>query len=171
LSQNSPFINMQPEKEVHLLDVIREFNRLEIRYLIIGRRAVILYGGPVLTGDNDIWISGSDKKRTLFLLKEQFGFELSHPVDTRRPIVTGFSGMKKYDLFFHKGTSTIENEKVEFDACYKNSVRVEDPARSVFFRVPSIDDLIRLKKIRSPNVRDEQDIEYLLKAKQLFKKT
>ena len=35
---------MEPEKEVGLLDVIREFNRLEIRYLIIGRRAVILYG-------------------------------------------------------------------------------------------------------------------------------
>jgi len=33
-----------------------------------------------------------------------------------------------------------------------------------------IDDLIRLKRIRKPNVKDEQDIEYLLKAKSLFKK-
>jgi len=41
----------------------------------------------------------------------------------------------------------------------------------LFFRIPSIDDLIRLKKIRKPNVKDEQDIEYLLKAKHLFKKT
>jgi hypothetical protein len=32
-------------------------------------------------------------------------------------------------------------------------------------------DLIRLKKIRKPNVKDEQDIEYLLKAKRLFKKS
>jgi len=31
------------------------------------------------------------------------------------------------------------------------------------------DDLIRLKKIRKPNVKDEQDIEYLLKAKHLLK--
>jgi hypothetical protein len=108
---------MEPEKEINLMDVIREFNRLEIRYLIIGRRAVILYGGPVLTGDNDIWISSSDKMRTLSLLKEEYGFELSHPVDTRRPIVTGFSGMKEYDLFFHKGAGTIENEKIEFDEC------------------------------------------------------
>jgi len=27
-----------------------------------------------------------------------------------------------------------------------------------------------MKKIREPNVKDEQDIAYLLKAKQLFKK-
>jgi len=31
--------------------------------------------------------------------------------------------------------------------------------------------LIRLKKIRKPNVKDEQDIEYLLKAKSLLKKS
>ena len=161
---------MEPEKEFNLLDVVRDFNRLGIRYLIIGRRAVILYGGPVLTGDNDIWIHGSDKKKTLSLLKEELGFELSHAVDTRRPIVTGFSGMKKYDLFFHKTASTIENERVEFDACYRESVIVEDPAKSISFRVPCIDDLIRLKKIRAPNVRDEQDIEYLLEARQRLKK-
>lgn|GEM_PF-1618057 len=170
MSQGSVFRSMEPEKEVNLLAVIRGFNRLEIRYLIIGRRAVILYGGPVLTGDNDIWIHRADRRKALSFLKEKLGFELSHPVDTKRPIVTGFSGMKKYDLFFHKSASTVEKEKVEFDECYKNSVTIEDSTRSITFRVPSIDDLIRLKKIRPPNVRDEQDIEYLLKAKQLAKK-
>jgi hypothetical protein len=170
LSETLVLKSMEPEREINLLDVIREFNRLEIRYLLIGRRAVILYGGPVLTGDNDIWIDNADKKKALSLLKEHLGFELSHSLDTKRPIVTGFSGMKKYDLFFHKGTSTIEHEKIEFSECYKNSVLVEDPSRNIFFRVPSIDDLIRLKKIRPPNVRDEQDIEYLLKVKQLGKK-
>lgn len=162
---------MEPEREFSLLDVIREFNSLEIRYLIIGRRAVILYGGPVLTGDNDLWIHNEDKKKTLSLLKEKLGFELSHPVDTRQPIVTGYSGMKKYDLFFHKGTRTMEKEKVEFDECYKNATVLADPTKHIAFKVPSIDDLIRLKKIRPPNVRDEQDIEYLLKIKQLRKKT
>jgi hypothetical protein len=161
--------DMDPEQEVNLLELVGEFNDLEIRYLIIGRRAVILYGGPVLTGDSDIWIHSADKKRTLSLLKEKLGFELSHTVDTRRPIVTAFSGMKKYDLFFHKGTSTIENEQIFFDECYRNSVKVEDPKGKIYFRVPSVDDLIRLKKIRSPNIRDEQDIEYLLKIKQLQK--
>jgi hypothetical protein len=162
------FRSMEPEKEVNLLDVIRAFNHHEIRHLIIGRRAVILYGGPVLTGDNDIWIHRADREKALSLLKN-LDFELSHPVDTKRPIVTAFSGMKKYDLFFHKSAKNLEDEAIDFDECYRSSTLIEDPSKDISFRVPSIDDLIRLKKIRKPNVKDEQDIEYLLNAKKLRK--
>jgi hypothetical protein len=162
---------MEPEKEVKFFDLIREFNRRKIRCLIIGRRAVILYGGPVLTADHDLWIHPEDKKKTLFLLSEELGFELSHPPDTRRPIVTGFSGMKKYDLFFQRSIRNLENETIDFEECYKNSIIKEDPTEDISFRIPSIDDLIRLKKIRKPNIKDEQDIEYLLKAKQLSRKS
>ena len=159
---------MEPEKEVNLLDVIRAFNREDIRHLIIGRRAVILYGGPVLTGDNDIWIHSEDREKALSLLKN-LDFELSHPVGTKRPIVTAFSGMRKYDLFFHKGIRNLENEAIEFEESYENSTLIEDPSKDISFRVPSIEDLIRLKKIREPNTKDEQDIEVLLKAKRLRK--
>jgi hypothetical protein len=161
--------DMKAEKEVNFFDLIREFNEQRIQYLIIGRRAIILYGGPVLTGDYDLWIDPIDKKRTLILLEDKLDFELSYPPNTKRPIVTGFSGMRKYDLFFHKSVRNIENETIGFEKCYENSALFEDPAQKVSFRVPSIDDLIRLKKIRPPNVKDEQDIEYLLKAKQLFR--
>jgi len=162
---------MRPQSEVALLDLVRFFDRHRIRHLIIGRRAVILYGGPVLTADHDLWVHPLDKKRTLSLLSDGLGFELSRPPDTRNPIVTGFSGMKKYDLFFHKKITTIENEQMTFEACYERSTLVEDQASGVRFRVPSIDDLIRLKKIREPNLKDEQDIEYLLKAKSLIRRT
>jgi hypothetical protein len=62
---------MEPKKEVNLLGVIRLFNRHDIRHLIIGRRAVILYGGPVLTGDNDLWIDRADREKTLYVRDEQ----------------------------------------------------------------------------------------------------
>ena len=162
---------MEPDKETNFFDLIREFNRQKIRYLIIGRRAVILYGGPVLTADHDLWIHPKDKGKTLSLLLNELGFELSHPPDTKRPIVTGFSGLRKYDLFFQKSVRNIENETIEFEECYRNSTIKEDAKENVNFRIPSIDDLIRLKKIRPPNVKDEQDIEYLLKAKRLLKKS
>jgi hypothetical protein len=45
-------------------------------------------------------IHPEDKKKTLLLLDRDLSFELSHPPQTRRPIVTAYSGMKKYDLFF-----------------------------------------------------------------------
>ncbi|MGB9627241.1 MAG: hypothetical protein ACPL6D_01155 [Thermodesulfobacteriota bacterium] len=161
---------MKQEKEIKFLKLLRELHRQKIRYLIIGRRAVILYGAPILTADHDLWIHPEDKKKTLLLLYEKLGFELSHSIDTKRPIITGFSGMKKYDLFFHRSIKNIEGETIEFEDCYQKSVLKEDSREHISFRIPSIDDLIRLKKIRKPNVKDEQDIEYLIKAKHLFTK-
>ena len=162
--------DMKAENEVSFFDLIRKFNDQRIRYLIIGRRAIILYGGPVLTGDYDLWIDPIDKKRTLALLEDKLDFELSSPADTRRPIVTAFSGMRRYDLFFHRSVRNIERETIEFEKCFERSTLFESAAEGVSFRVPSIDDLIRLKKIRPANAKDEQDIEYLLKAKQLIKR-
>jgi len=162
---------MEPEKEVSFFKLIRQLNRRKIRYLIIGRRAVILYGGPVLTTDTDLWIHPEDKKTVLSLLLDELGLEISHPPDTKKPIVSGFSGLKKFDLFFQRGIKNIENEMIEFEDCYKNSILKEDPKEDISFRIPSIDDLIRLKKIREPNIKDEQDIEYLLEAKHLFRKS
>lgn len=161
---------MKPEKEVKFFDLIRSFNRQKIRYLIIGRRAVILYGGPVLTADTDFWIHPGDKKKVLSSLLDKIGLEISDSPDTRKPIVSAFSGLKKYDFFFHKSVRNIEGETIEFDDCYQKSILKKDSKENISFRIPSIDDLIRLKKIRKPNVKDEQDIEYLIKAKQLFKK-
>jgi hypothetical protein len=161
---------MKPEKEAKWYDLLREFDRQNIRYLIIGHRAVILYGGPVLTADYDLWINPADKKKILSLLSDELGFELSDSPDTKKPIVSAFSGMKKFDLFFQKSIKNIENEVIEFEECYRNSTLKRDPAENVGFRIPSIDDLIRLKKIRKQNIKDEQDIEYLLKAKHLFRK-
>jgi hypothetical protein len=162
---------MEPEKEVKFFDLLREFSRRSIRYLITGRRAVILYGAPVLTADHDLWIHPEDREKALNLLSDELGFKLSQPPSTKKTRVTGFSGAKKYDLFFQRGIRNIENDRVEFEQCLRNSTVKKDPKEDVQFRIPSIDDLIRLKKIRRPNVKDEQDIQYLLKAKQLLKKS
>ena len=158
---------MEREKEVRFVDLIRKFNRRHIRYLVIGRRAVILYGGPVLTADHDLWIHPDDKKKTLSFLSEELGFELSHPPETEKPIVTCFSGMRKYDLFFQRSVRNIEKETIDFEQCYADATVKEDTKEGISFRIPSIDDLIRLKRIRKSNIKDEQDIEYLLKARNL----
>lgn len=162
---------MKPEKEIKFLELIHVLNRHKIRYLIIGRRAVVLYGGPVLTADHDLWLHPEDKKKFLLLLSENLNFELSDSPDTQRPVVTGFSGTKKYDFFFQRSVKNIENETIEFEKCYNNSVLKKDVREKVSFRIPSIDDLIRLKKIRKANAKDQQDIEYLLEAKLLSRKS
>ncbi len=162
---------MEPEKEVSFSKLIRALNRSKIRYLTIGRRAVILYGGPVLTADTGLWVHMEDKKKVLSSLLDKLGIEISDSPDTKKPVASGFSGPKKFDFFFQKSVRNIEGETIDFEDCYQNSILKEDPAENVSFRIPSIGDLIRLKKIRRPNVKDEQDIEYLLKAKRLFKRS
>jgi len=155
---------MRTPREVDLLRLIRVLDRHGVRYLIIGRRAAILYGCPVLTGDHDLWFHPSDKRKVPGLLAD-LGLELSRPPQTRRPAVTGFSGMKKCDLFFHRRVISTENEGIEFESCHERSTLLEDRAAGVRFRTPSIDDLVRLKKVREPNAKDLQDVECLLKAR------
>jgi hypothetical protein len=46
----------------------------------------------------------------------------------------------------------------------------DSPAAGVYFRIPAIKDLIKMKQICKPNAKDGQDIEFLLKAEQLRKK-
>jgi len=162
---------MEPGKEVSFFELIRELNRRKIRYLIIGRRAVILYGGPVLTADTDLWIHPEDKKRVLSFLLDELDLETSDSPETKKPVVSAFSGLRKFDLFFQRSVRNVDHETIGFEDCYDHSILKKDPKEDISFRIPSIDDLIRLKKIRKPNVKDEQDIEYLLKAKRLFKES
>jgi len=157
---------MEPEIELDFFEIIKDFNRMGIRYLIIGRRAVVLYGAPVLTADYDFWIDSTEKQRVLayFIKKE---CDLSDPEDTLKPIIQVYAGPRKIDLFFHQTIRNLEGELIEFNTCYENSSIKEDREQGIFFRLPMIDDLIKTKKIREKNVKDLQDIEYLLKAKEI----
>jgi len=157
---------MEPEAELSFFDIIYDFNRMGIRYLIIGRRAVVLYGAPVLTADSDFWVDISDRLRVLSYFSDK-GCSLSEPEDSVKPIIQVFAGPRKIDLFFHKAIRNLDGDLVEFKSCYENATVKEDRKQDIFFRIPCIDDLIKTKKIRKENVKDLQDIEYLLKAKDM----
>jgi hypothetical protein len=159
---------MEPEIELDFFDIIKDLNRMGIKNLIIGRRAVVLYGAPVLTADYDFWIDSNDKAKALSYFVKK-GCDLSYSEDSKKPIIQVYAGLMKIDLFFHKAITNLEGELIEFAPCYENATIKEDPEQDVFFRIPSIDDLIRTKKIRKENVKDLQDIEYLLKAKAMKK--
>ena len=50
---------------------------------------------------------------------------------------------------------------------YRAARIVVDPASGVAFGIPSIDDLIALKKCRQPHARDAEDLRYLAVRKTL----
>jgi hypothetical protein len=157
---------MEPEVELDFFTIIKDFNRMGIRYLIVGRRAVVLYGAPVLTADYDFWIDSKERATVLAYFSKK-GCDLSHGEDSLQPIIQVYAGLRKIDLFFHRAVRNLDGDLIEFKSCYENATIKEDREQDIFFRIPSIDDLIKTKKIRQTNVKDLQDIEYLLKAKEM----
>lgn len=156
---------MEPELKLDFFDIVKNFNKMGIKYLIIGRRAVVLYGAPVLTADYDFWIDSNEKDKVLAYFVNK-GCTLPDSEERRKPIVQVYAGPKKIDLFFHDAIRNLEGELIEFESCYGRATIKEDPEQDIFFYIPSIDDLIKTKKIRKENVKDLQDIEYLLKVKE-----
>ena len=159
---------MEPEVELDFFAIVKDLNRMGIKYLIIGRRAIVLYGAPVLTADYDFWVDSNERTKVLTYLVNK-GCSLSDSENSMKPIIHAYASPAKIDLFFHKAIRNLEGELVEFTSCYENATVMEDPEQDIFFRIPSIDDLIKTKKIRQENVKDLQDIEYLLKAKSMQK--
>lgn len=104
--------------ELDFFDIVKDFNRMGIRYLIIGRRAVVLYGAPVLTADYDFWIDSKEKDRVLSYFVKK-GCSLSNSEDSINPIIHVYAGIKKIDLFFHKAIQNLEGERIFSFYCPK----------------------------------------------------
>ena len=151
---------------LRFLDAI---HKAGVKYLLIGRQAVIAYGGPMQTMDFDIMIDGSEgnvkklcgiaEKMELYpsvggkKLNRAYKFKLENDITI--------------DIFKAKTYTNQEGETLSFEEIYRKRVRMEDPEG---FRVdlPSIEDLIALKKIRW-DARDREDIKYLERIKKRLK--
>jgi len=150
------------------VNFIRSIHNKGVKYLLIGRRAVIAYGGPVQTMDYDIYVN-NDSKNIDLLFKVAEKFELS-PTVPREKIYTVFKFRLEndfvIDVFTFKYFVTREGKKISFqDIFRKRKIAKGKSGFKVF--LPSIDDLIALKKIRG-STKDLEDIKYLEKIKENF---
>ncbi|MCX5750827.1 MAG: hypothetical protein NT099_04055 [Candidatus Saganbacteria bacterium] len=143
------------------LAFIEAIHKKGVRYLLIGRQAVIAYGGPVQSMDYDIYIDGSEENTSKMLeiarefdlypsvakeeLKKHFKFKLENDISI--------------DVFRAKAFSSAETGKISFEELYNRKTIAKDPS-GLEINLPSIEDLIALKKLRS-YPKDLQDIAYL----------
>src|SRR3989338_6510324 len=102
------------------LEFIKAIHQSGVRYLLIGRQAVIAYGGPVMSMDYDIYIDGN-KENTSLLLKiaEKFGLYPSIPKEKLQAhfkfrLENDFS----LDIFRARSFSSGKGKKVVFDEIY-----------------------------------------------------
>jgi len=143
------------------IEFIREIHKAKVRYLLIGRRAVIAYGGPVQTMDYDIYIDSSrDNLELLLGIAKKFDL---YPGLPKEKIMSHFKFKLEndfaIDIFRAKHFSSGRGKKYSFEDLYSRKV-VAKGESGLEINLPSINDLIAMKKLRSLP-RDLEDIKYL----------
>lgn len=136
----------------------RALGRSGVKALLIGRRALVLLGLPVLTADYDFWLATDDIER-FNMLAAPFGL-----VPTRSPDEARAHGRyvlendERVDVLVARSISTVEGEPVRFEDLWARRQAV--PLADVVVHVPDIDDLIRTKRFAA-RPRDAEDIRLL----------
>jgi hypothetical protein len=129
------------------------------RALLIGRRALVLLGLPVLTADYDFWLHGDDIAIFNAALAP---FELSPdrtPEEARRRGRYVLENDERVDVLVARSVNARTGEVVGFSAVWTRRQRVE-LAEGVTVCRPAIDDLILTKRF-SLRPKDVEDIRLL----------
>jgi len=147
-----------------LIQFIKVLEERSIRYLLIGRWAIILHGAPLMTADYDFWIDPASKAKLLRIL-DRMRFEVPAETDRKSPIISVYRSSEKIDLFFMRRVSNRENIILSFDECWRRADVKIDPQHHFSIRVPSLKDLIELKKIprvsATNDAKDLKDLQFL----------
>jgi hypothetical protein len=161
---------MKRPKQFDLQEFLKLLEKNDISYLLIGRWAVILHGAPLMTADYDFWIDPSCRQKLLRLLEKE-GFEVPNRSFWKQPILSIFAGFEKIDFFFDRKITNQEGQILIYEEVRKRADVKEDKKQGLLVVIPSIDDLIALKKIKRSTLeeqaKDEVDIRTLRRIKAL----
>lgn len=156
-------------------EILREFQKQKVKYVLVGGFAVNLLGSLRSTADMDILVEMSDVnlRKVVSILKKN-GYRVKQPVD---PI--GIADAKiRHDWIHNKHMKAFnfykEDELKEVDIIIESPVSFEEARKSAVririgdyvLPVISIDNLIKMKSKTGRSV-DKLDIEELRKIKKL----
>lgn len=129
------------------------------RALLIGRRALVALGLPMITGDYDYWVHVEDAAKFNAAAKP---FEL---IPSHEPEVARTRGRyvlendEKVDVILARFVPTVEGVRVEFDELWARR-RTVKLASGVTVSIPDIPDLILTKRFGA-RPKDLDDIRLL----------
>jgi len=129
------------------------------RALLIGRRAMVLLGAPVLTADYDFWIHIDDIERFNESVAG-FGLHPNHAPDVaRRRGRYVLENDEHVDVLVARSVSTVDSKAVHFDDVWlrRQGIAYRDH-RTI--QVPDPEDLI-LTKLFAARPKDLVDIDFL----------
>jgi len=156
-------------------EILREFQKQKVKYVLVGGIAINLHGYIRSTADMDILVEMSNEnlRKVVSILKRK-GYRVKQPVD---PI--GIANEKlRYDWIHNKHMKAFnfykEDELKEVDIIIESPVSYKDAQKGklhfkiddLVLSVISIDNLIKMKS-RTGRGQDKLDIEELKKIKKL----
>jgi hypothetical protein len=137
----------------------RALQQSPARALLIGRRALVLLGLPVLTADYDFWLAIDD----IALFNDAsapFGLHPDRtPEDARRTGRYALENDEHIDVLVARSASTVDGVLVEFDRLWERR-RSVPLTPDVSVQMPGIADLILTKRIAC-RPKDLEDIRLL----------
>jgi hypothetical protein len=129
------------------------------RALLIGRRALVLLGLPVLTADYDFWIAFDDVER-FNGAAAPFDLRPTHDPDTaRRRGRYALENDEHVDVLIARSVPTVDGIDVAFEDLWARR-RAVPFGDGISVHLPSLDDLILTKQFAA-RARDLEDIRLL----------
>ena len=137
----------------------KALERCGARALLIGRRALVVLGLPLLTADYDFWLHIDDIER-LNTAVAPFGLAPSYaPEEARRRGRYVLENDEHVDVLVARGVPTSGGVEVRFEDTWSRR-QVVDFGEDVRVQLPSLDDLILTKQF-GQRPRDLEDIRLL----------
>jgi hypothetical protein len=137
--------------------------RARVRWLLIGRQALIHYGVPVQTMDYDLWVDPQSANIRKFLrVASASGLEMPESAKQleARPLFSLFGGSLKIDVFKVRKFTNLDGETIDFAAAHRRRVIARTKGDPLALPLPSIRDLRTLKRMRD-GASDREDLRYL----------
>lgn len=126
---------------------------------MIGRRALVMLGAPVLTGDYDVWVHFDDIEKLNAALEAIGLFATKSPDQARATGRYVFENDVRVDVMVARSASTPEGDRLDFESAWERRQAV-DIGKGIILALPSVDDLITTKRWGS-RPKDMIDIQWL----------
>jgi hypothetical protein len=140
-------------------DFFRAIQTSGARALLIGRRALVALGAPLLTADYDLWLHIDDiEKLNEHLVKLDLDPNRS-PADARKVGRYVLEGDERVDVLIARAAPTKDGVVLTFDQAYRDRQRIRF-VEGIDIAIPSLDHLV-LTKRWSLRPQDLPDIRFL----------
>ncbi|MDE2231055.1 MAG: hypothetical protein KGJ95_03190 [Candidatus Omnitrophica bacterium] len=150
-------------------EVLREFQRQKVKYVVVGGIAINLHGFLRYTSDLDILVDLTDSnlKKIVTILKKM-GYRVKQPVD----LIGTADGKIRYDWIKNKNMKAFnfykDGEYKEVDVIIESPVPFKEADQNALHlkiddvKIPviSLDDLIKMKRKAAREI-DQRDLEQL----------